>query len=97
MEFLGFLRGQVLAPLAMDLCGLSPRGVRRLEQHLLDLVPDLAGTVAGHDRDTCGAAVRRCVDLCRTLRDQLPVQPRRGADAEEAAVRYLDAVIGQRR
>lgn len=93
LEFLGFLRGQVLAPLALHLRGQSPRGVRRLEQHLPDLVPDLVTTVASHDRHTCAEAVRHCVDLYRTLRDQLPVPPRRGAGAEEAAVGYLDAVM----
>lgn len=94
LDFLGFLRSQVLAPLAQHVRGLSPRGVRRLEQHLPDLVPDLAATVASHDRVACAAAVRHCVDLYRTLRDQLPVPPRRGTEAERVAVRYLDAVAG---
>jgi hypothetical protein len=93
LEFLSFLRGQVLAPLALHLRGQSPRGVRRLEQHLPNLVPDLAATVALHDWDGCAAATRHCVDLYRTLRDQLPDPLRRGAEAEQASVRYLDAVI----
>lgn len=93
LEFLGFLRGQVLAPFALHLRGLSPRGVRRVEQQLPELVPDLAATVALHDRDACAVAVRQCVALYRTMRDQLPVPPRQGVEAERAAVRYLDAVV----
>jgi hypothetical protein len=94
LEFLGFLRGQVLAPLALHVRGLSPRGVRRLEQHLPDLVPDLAATVSLHDRDGCATATRQCVDLYRVLRDQLPVPLRRGTEVEEVSVRYLDSIIG---
>lgn len=92
LEVLTFLRGQVLAPLALQLRGLSPRGVRRLEQVAPDLVPALARTTASHDPHECAAAVLCCVDQYRALRDQLAVPPRVDAEAEVESVRYLREV-----
>lgn len=97
VEFLAFMRAQVLAPLALHLRGLAPRGVRRLEQHAPDMVPDLAATVTSHDWDDCATAITRCVDLYRSLRGQLAVPPRGGTEAEKASVRYLDTVIERHR
>lgn len=93
LEFLSFLRGEVLAPLAQHVRGLAPRGVRRLEQHMPDLVPLIAGTVASHDRDACAAAIARCVEVYRTLRGQLAEPLRLGGEVEDASVAYLDAVV----
>ena len=93
LDFLSFLRGEVLAPLAQHVRGRAPRGVRRFEQHLPDLVPLIAGTVASHDRDACAAAVVRAVEVYRTLRGQLSSPLRPGAEAEDASVAYLESVI----
>lgn len=93
LDFLTFVRGQVLAPLALHVRGLPPRGVRRLEQQVPELVPALAGTVATHDRDRCAAAVLRSVELYRELRGQLASPPQADAEVEETAVRYLEEVV----
>lgn len=92
LEFLAFLRGQVLAPLALEARGLPQRGVRRFEQLVPDLVPDLASTVAAHDAAECAAAVGRCVDTYRSLRAQVNTTIRRHSDAEDSTVRYLESV-----
>lgn len=92
LEFLTFLRGEVLAPLALHLRGLSPRGVRHFEQLAPDLVPVFASLVASHDPDECGAGIMRCVDLYRTLRGQLLSPPCIAGEAEAASIRYLHEV-----
>ncbi|WP_067962609.1 hypothetical protein [Nocardiopsis trehalosi] len=94
VEFLGFLRSQVLVPLAGAARGLEPRGVRKVEQALPDLVPALRETAPGYDPERLGAAVRRCVGMYLELRDALPHPPAHQARAAEAATRYLDDVLG---
>ena len=89
VDFLAFLRGQVLAPLALHLRGLSPRGVRRLEQHAPELVAAFARTAASYDAAECAAAMMYCVDLYRALRGQLPSPLRKDSAAEDACVQYL--------
>lgn len=89
IDFLTFLRGQALAPLALHLRGLTPRGVRRFEQHAPDLVPAFVGTTASHDAAECAAAVLCCVEVYRGLRGELASPPRPDTEAEAAAVRYL--------
>lgn len=93
LDFLTFLRGQALAPLALHLRGISPRGVRRLEQHAPDLLPAFAGTVASYDAADCARALVHCVDLYRRLRERLSQPPHVDTAAEVAAVRYLDEVV----
>ncbi|MFE6507510.1 hypothetical protein ACFVDI_08795 [Nocardioides sp. NPDC057767] len=93
LEFLSFLRGEVLAPLAHHVRGLAPRGVRRFEQHMPDMVPLFAGTVASRDWDACAAAIARCIEAYRTLRGQLSDPIRLGVEVEDASVAYLDAVV----
>lgn len=92
LEFLGFVRARVIAPMAKHARGLTPRGVRRVEQQVPELVAPLSATVAVHDRAACADAVRACVDLYRALREELPVPTRRRVDAEAAAVGYLGEV-----
>ena len=89
LDFLAFLRGRVIAPLAMHVRGLPPRGARRLEEHAPELVEPLARTAVSHDARECADAVTRCVDLYRSLRDQLPDPLRRNAAAEGAALAHL--------
>ncbi|GAA1864959.1 hypothetical protein [Myceligenerans crystallogenes] len=95
LDFLAFLRATALVPLALHLRGLEPRGVRRAEVLVPELVPALGATVAGHDARECAAAVGRAIRLYRDLRDQLPEPLRRGAEAEAAAVRYLEGVVAR--
>ncbi|MCC4249698.1 MULTISPECIES: nucleotidyltransferase domain-containing protein [Microbacterium] len=92
VDFLSFLRANALAPLASHLRGHEPRGVRRAETLLPDVVPALAGTIPGYDVCACVTATRRTIALYRQLREQLPLPVRRGIEAEAAAVRYFEMV-----
>ena len=95
IEFLSFLRSQVLGPLYQAQHGASPRGVRRVEQWAPEFAATLRRTLAGHDSRQCVDAVRAAVELYRTLRD------RAGGDrlvrrtaAEQASLRCLAEVVG---
>ncbi len=88
--FLGFVREQVLGPLALVSAGHLPRGVRRLETNVPDFADKLRGTVAAYDAVSCGEAIEQCIRLYRELRDQLaPAGFVRQEDAERASVAYL--------
>lgn len=70
---LSFFREQVLGPMLFRRANLPQRGVRRIE--FLSIDPDglLISTVATHDRDSVGMAIRKAVDAYITLRaDALP-------------------------
>lgn len=93
LNFLSFLRSQVLGPLALASAGRLPRGVRRLESYLPDFAERLQATVATYDIKECSKAVHNCVHLYRALRDQLaPPDFIRKTAAERASVAYLEEV-----
>jgi Streptomycin adenylyltransferase len=93
LEFLSFLRSQVLGPLALVSAGHLPRGVRRLETYVPAFAEQLQATVATYSLKECGDAVRSCVRLYRELREELaPVDLVRRTAAEQASVAYLEAV-----
>lgn len=95
IDFLGFLRGQVLGPLALVSHGHLPRGVRRLEQFALPELEEMKQTLAGYDHLSCGAALLAAANLYRQLRDARnePGLVRRNR-AEAAALSYLETVAG---
>lgn len=93
MEFLAFLRGHALAPLALHVRGCSPRGVRRFEQLAPDLTSSFARTASSHAPSSCAAAIEQSVDLYRNLRSQLASPLRLNKDAEVASIQYLHQVI----
>ncbi|HYJ67646.1 MAG TPA: hypothetical protein VEX15_08265 [Nocardioidaceae bacterium] len=93
VDFLGFMRSQVLGPLALVSAGHLPRRVRRLETYVPAFAESLQATVATYDVKACGDAVWTCVRLYRILRDQLaPADLIRRTAAEEASVAYLEKV-----
>jgi hypothetical protein len=93
LDFLAFLRGQVLRPLATAARGLPPRGMRKVEQIRPDLVAMLGRTTADHDAASCARAVVASVECYRRLRDALDQPVRVHGAAESASVRYLEDVI----
>lgn len=94
IDFLSFLRAQVLAPLYLAQRGEEPRGVRRIEQRAPTFAVELERTVAGYDRRQCAEAVRHCIELYRNLRRGVG-----SADlvhrtaAEQASTHYLAQII----
>lgn len=92
LDFLGFLRGMVLAPLGTLARGRSARGVRLLERDLPELATALRATVAGYDAQELHAALVAAIALYLRLREEAapPGLAKRSA-AEQAATAYLAA------
>ena len=88
IDFLSFLRGAVLGPLALARAGARPTGVRKIESVAPDFAHELRRTVASHDAADCLRALRASVELYRSL------TPRKSSieRAEDAAMEYLNAV-----
>lgn len=69
VEFLSFLRQNVLSPLALKQAGLTPSGVRKIESRLPVFAQALAQTVSMPERDTLIPALKQAVKLYHELRD----------------------------
>lgn len=90
INFLAFLRTQVLGPLALLHGGAQPTGVRKLEALAPDFVDDLQRTIATYSTQSCLAALRAAAVLYRRLRDALACHAlRRNPGAEAAVLAYL--------
>jgi len=88
IDFLSFLRGTVLGPLALARAGAQPAGVRKIETLAPAFALELRRTVASHDAADCLRALRACVELYRSLR---PVSGDRER-VEDVAMEYLTEV-----
>ena len=87
IDFLSFVRGTVLGPLALARAGARPTGVRKIETVAPEFAVELRQTIASHDAADCLRALRACVDLYRSL------TPRRSyGRVEDAAMEYVAAV-----
>lgn len=96
LDFLSFLRMTVLGPLALELNGAPPFGVRRVETTLLpELMDVLASTVARYDAHDCARALKQCVALYRRLRAERAGASFGNAAAEHAAVAYLADTVAR--
>ncbi len=88
--FLGFLREQVLGPLAWIKQGSRPRGVRRVESRLPQEAVFLRKTLAQESRSSCISAVEACAQHYLKLREQLaPAGLIRKEHAQNAALDFL--------
>lgn len=88
IDLLTALRAQVLGPMLARNGGRRQRGVRRIEQESPANVPELARTIACHDRADCWRALAAAVELYRRYREPFrPAEPR--ADAERAVLAYV--------
>jgi hypothetical protein len=88
-----FVRSRVLGPLALDIAGARPDGVRRLEQTDTADAAAMRQTVAAYDARDIVRAVSASVDLYRSLRDRIAdATLERHPEAEAAAVAYLEDV-----
>lgn len=68
LEFLSFLRQNVLSPLALKQQGLTPSGVRTIETRLPEFAKAMQGTIAQPERHSLIAAFDTCVSLYLELR-----------------------------
>jgi hypothetical protein len=68
LDFLSFIRSQVLGPLALLATGARPSGVRKIETLAPQFAAELEATIAQHSNVSCmaalEAAVRLYLDLC---------------------------------
>jgi hypothetical protein len=87
LDFISYLRGTVLGPLGLLRAGCKPTGVRRVEQLAPALAEALSGTVALYERESCYSALKRCIEIYRSLRSPTVI---RCEAAEAAAVAYLE-------
>lgn len=88
IDFLSFLRGTVLGPLALARAGAQPTGVRKIETIAPAFALELRRTVASHDAADCLRALRACVELYCSLRPDRSDRER----VEDAALNYLTEV-----
>ncbi|KOP23144.1 hypothetical protein AMR41_27685 [Hapalosiphon sp. MRB220] len=95
LDFLAFLRAQVLAPLAKVEAGRLPRGVRNLEKEIPQRLADFYQTIAAqHNQREIAQALQNSIHFYRQLRDAFksPTLVVR-AQAEVASTQYLQKVI----
>ena len=93
LDFLSFLRGQVLGPLALSSVGARPSGVRKIERLAPQRAKQLQATVAAHDAASCAHALAAAIEMYRGLRGGDGIELR--SDAERAAVAYLAEITGR--
>lgn len=93
IDFLSFLRGQVLGPLSSVKNKQLPRGSRKLEAVSPEDFADLQKTVASYDRKSCADAIFASILLYQKLRTDIAgTQLVKLEDAEKAAIKYLNKV-----
>ncbi len=90
LNFLAFLRAQVLGPLALQEVAAQPNGVRKLEQHAPQRARELEATVSRYDRVDAARALDAAIQLYRKLSSG-------GAatDAQVAALAFFREVAGR--
>ena len=87
IDFLSFLRGTVLGPLALARAGARASGVRKIETTAPAFALELRRTVASYDAADCLSALRACIELYRSL------APRQSSErVEDVAMEYLAEV-----
>lgn len=68
LDFLAFIRSQVLGPLALVANGARPSGVRKIEMHAPEFAAELEATIAQHTNASCLSALEAAVRLYLELR-----------------------------
>lgn len=93
VDFLAFLRAQVLGPLMLLEAGAPPSGVRRVETVAASRAAELRATVAPYDRAECARSLYAAANLYRSLRHSLgPGRVVPNQAAEHTAIAYLTGV-----
>jgi predicted nucleotidyltransferase len=88
LDAIAFLRRIVIGPLIRMERGLSPRGVRHIEEIAPELLPRLEATIGDNTRLGCLSALRAIIDLYLQLRESHREVLVR-ADVESAALSYF--------
>ncbi|MDZ8186981.1 MAG: nucleotidyltransferase domain-containing protein [Nostoc sp. ChiSLP02] len=95
IDFLSYIRGQVLGPLAKIQSGKLPRGVRNLETELPHLLADFHQTIPmKHNSLEIAKALQHSIYLYRQFRQALNKPDLIvHSSAEKASIEYLQIVI----
>lgn len=89
VEFLSFLRSVVLSPLTLQQNGLTPSGVRKIEQRLPEFSQHLKETVVPPEKDALINALQCCISLYLKLREnEIDVDVQ--LEAQHLALHYVD-------
>ena len=90
---LSFLRINVLGPMAMMAGGAHPCGVRKIEIHAREYLPDFLYTLADYQPLSCARALRAAVNLYRKLRNKVGDKTLvRQTKVEKLVILYLDEI-----
>lgn len=98
VDFLAYLRAQVLGPLVLTEAGAQPAGVRRVETAAPSRAGQLQATVAAYDRDSCIRCLYAAVDLYRSLRHSVGnghADMAANEAAESTAMTYLSDIAAR--
>ncbi|MEH1943100.1 MAG: nucleotidyltransferase domain-containing protein [Nostoc sp.] len=97
IDFLSFLRGQVLAPLAKVQAGLLPRGVRNLEREIPAYLNDFRQTIpAKHEQEEIARSLQHTIRFYCQLRSTLTIPEFIiHSQAEAASTKYLQTIIDE--
>lgn len=93
IEFISYLRQNVIGPLILMYKGQQPRGVRKIEIDALEYLDRLKLTVASYDKESCYYAIRVMIDLYKELRDIHKFKEFVfNTKAEVASLKYLESI-----
>lgn len=91
VDFISFLRTNVLGPLGLQRAGVRPSGVRKIEKLAPEFALKLRQTITGYDPVECLHALRASVDIYRTLRFDWKTK-HTVSMAENVAMEYLSTI-----
>jgi predicted nucleotidyltransferase len=96
VDFLAFLRAQVLGPLILVEAGVQPAGVRRVETAAPSRAAQLQETVAAYNSTSCIRCLYAAAELYRSLRRSVGAgHVIANEAAESTAMTYLAGVIAR--
>lgn len=87
LEFISFIRQNVLSPLALKQRGMTPSGVRKVESRLPEFAKQLQETVAAPQRSELISAVEQCISLYLALRENEEVAI--NIEAQNVCINYF--------
>lgn len=92
LDFLGFIRAQVLAPMGRDYYGIDGFGVRKIEQLKPEFAMDLKETVAGYEIQEICKAVEQSTRLYLKFREAKEESLSLHQRARIEALNYFDQI-----
>lgn len=93
IEFISFLRQNVIGALALMKCGHLPRGVRKIEVDAVEYFERLKQTVASYDRDSCIKSMEMIIELYIELREHFKSENFiYRIEAQNRSIEFLDNI-----